>query len=330
MKQIYFLMLTVSLIVSIPALAQHQDQAWDFSQNTQQWQVWGRPPKPSEEQEKSIKAAVTWDGQMGCHAIGALKVIDDDKAMGCYAVSAMLPLGVDKTAVYTFEGKAHWDKSKPEVFAMFVTAKGDFKGIIAATADNFSKVDDKGWSSFELTVPASRIPQQATHVRLAVRPAPYYESRNLFTGAVWVDDVSWTINSAKPLSLESFMNRGLTDDAQGNGGWTNQGNNDLRGLTTREVQVQGVIFQLPDPSDNGNHAVIALRHAEPSVFAEQVHIPIATARFDRLCLLHTAAWASDTNQPMGFVDFHYHIGMSKRINRFSQTMIGIVNYVRFW
>ncbi|HAI13127.1 MAG TPA: hypothetical protein DCM28_15575 [Phycisphaerales bacterium] len=305
MKYIYFLMMTVCLIVAMPARAQHQDQAWDFAKNTQQWQVWGRPPKPSEEQEKSIKTAVTWDGQMGCQAKGALKVTDDDEAMGCYAVSAMLPLDDDRAAVYTFAGKAHWDKSKPEVFAMFVTAKGEFKGIVASTVGNFSKVDDNDWSSFELTVPASRIPQQATHVRLAVRPASNYESRNLFTGTVWVDDVSWAINSAKPLSLESFMNRGLTDDAQGNGGWTNQGNNDLRGLTVREIQVQGVTFQLADPSDNANRAVIALRHDEPSVFAEQVHIPIATTRFDRLCLLHTAAWASDTSQPMGFVDFHY-------------------------
>lgn len=299
------------LLINCMALcvrAQHQEPYWDFASNTQHWQVWGTPPQPNPQQQKKIKAVVTWDNQTGCQAKGSLKIDDNDESMGCYAISARLPLNSNELSGYRLVGKVRWEKSIPEVIAMFVTAEGAFKGSITTSDDSFSKLDKNGWSSFELLVPVGRIPVQATHVQLAVRSAPDYESRNAFTGIVWVDDVFWHRYSDKPMSLLPYMNRGLTDDAQGKGGWTNQGSNDLRGLTAREIKVQGLTFNLADPVANNNRAVIALKNNEPLEFAQKVDIPISPSRFSRLCLLHTAAWANDTSQPMGFVDFHYDDG----------------------
>jgi beta-galactosidase len=113
------------------------------------------------------------------------------------------------------------------------------------------------------------------------------------------------------LDLARFANRGYSDEKAGDGvgGWTDQGDNDLRyflvnhtGLVggnavateafPASVRLQGVEYRLIDPKANANRAVLVLRAAEhdPAAPSEVHGIPVGSAKADRLWFLHTGVW----------------------------------------
>jgi beta-galactosidase len=116
------------------------------------------------------------------------------------------------------------------------------------------------------------------------------------------------------LDLTAQANRGFVDENAGDGvgGWTDQGDNDLRyflinhtglvnGLAVptqafpTDAKFNGVAFRLIDPKANGGKAVVTLRGGphDPAAPAEVRGIPVGGAKADRVWFLHAGCWAVD-------------------------------------
>ncbi len=140
-------------------------------------------------------------------------------------------------------------------------------------------------------------------------------ARNLGAGFSPPVDVSRRYRFT-PVDLSSVANRGYVDEAAGDGrgGWTDQGENDMRfflinhvgtadgrpgGMAVAgepfpaEVKLQGIAYRLLDPK-NGK-AVLTLRGGphDPAAPAEARGIPLNSAKADRIWFLHTGCWGSE-------------------------------------
>jgi beta-galactosidase len=115
------------------------------------------------------------------------------------------------------------------------------------------------------------------------------------------------------LDLARYVNRGYFDEKAGDGvgGWTDQGDNDMRyflinhtgvvggmavaaeGFPTA-VKLQGVEYHLTDPKTNNGKGIIVMRAGEidPSALKEVRGIPANGATADRIWFLHTGAGPS--------------------------------------
>ena len=98
------------------------------------------------------------------------------------------------------------------------------------------------------------------------------------------------------VDLSPYANRGLTDDpAAGIVGWTNQGENDMRGLPTGNQRFAGIPFFIASP----NAAVVLYSRS-----ADNVNLPEEVAgikigrRADVLFFLHAIAW--DAEKPFTY------------------------------
>lgn len=95
------------------------------------------------------------------------------------------------------------------------------------------------------------------------------------------------------LDLKPIVNMDWRDEVwgDGKGGWTDQGDNDLRQITVGRRELLGIPFELIDPSKNGSKAVLTLRSKKFPAGP-----PAATANFGgkarSLYFLHAAAWSS--------------------------------------
>lgn len=112
-----------------------------------------------------------------------------------------------------------------------------------------------------------------------------------------------TLPGFVPLAVSASGNRGLQDDVaeDGQGGWTDQGRNDLRALPLGLLPAQGVSFRLAEP-------VVVLRGSERPAFPSEcrevpVGIPVHGIRF-----LHTAAWSAERGVPVAEYVIRYTDG----------------------
>jgi beta-galactosidase len=118
------------------------------------------------------------------------------------------------------------------------------------------------------------------------------------------------------INLAKFANRGYLDEKAGDGvgGWTDQGDNDMRfflvnhagtvggmaGMAVAgesfptQIKFQGITYQLTDPKVNDGKAVLTLRGGpnDPNAPSEARGIPVGGVKADRLWFLHTACWGS--------------------------------------
>ena len=113
-----------------------------------------------------------------------------------------------------------------------------------------------------------------------------------------------------PLDLRRAVNRGLTDQAadDGRGGWTDQGNNDLRTFPTGLRYLLGVPFDVIDPATNDNKTAIILRGDDRITFPKQASVAVDRT-FTTLHVLHAAAWAKPGDLAAEYV-FRYVDGAS--------------------
>ncbi|MBL8994733.1 MAG: hypothetical protein JNM63_15410, partial [Spirochaetia bacterium] len=116
--------------------------------------------------------------------------------------------------------------------------------------------------------------------------------------------------------------RGFRDEAAGDGkgGWTDQGNNDLRGMKSGALNLAGVPFNVLDPEKNGGRSVLALRPKESSAFASEAVVNVGAA-CDFLYLLHAAAWAG-SGQQVGSLVWEYEGGEKKVVRLVSGDQVG--------
>ncbi len=93
----------------------------------------------------------------------------------------------------------------------------------------------------------------------------------------------------RPVELDAAANMGLRDELEGDGrgGWTDQGDNDLRELPTGVQYLRGIPFHIrQDPA----RAVVMLKGAERPYFAAEATVAVG-GRVGALYLLHGCAWA---------------------------------------
>ncbi|MBN8523838.1 MAG: hypothetical protein J0M02_00735 [Planctomycetes bacterium] len=114
------------------------------------------------------------------------------------------------------------------------------------------------------------------------------------------------------VDLARFANRGFVDDRMGDGvgGWTDQGDNDLRYFLVNHTGIvggmavagqafpasanlAGVDFGLVDPAANHGRSVLTFRAEghDPTALDAVRGIPVG-AKADRIWFLHTGAWSS--------------------------------------
>lgn len=93
----------------------------------------------------------------------------------------------------------------------------------------------------------------------------------------------------RPLELGAAANMGLRDELEGDGhgGWTDQGDNDLRELPTGVQYLRGIPFRI---SEDPERAVLMLKGAERQYFAAEATVAVG-GRVGALYFLHGCAWA---------------------------------------
>jgi beta-galactosidase len=141
-------------------------------------------------------------------------------------------------------------------------------------------------------------------------------ARNIGSGFVAPIDISQRY-SFNHVNLAPLANRGYVDETAGDGlgGWTDQGENDMRWFLINHVgtgggviggmavaaeafptavKFQGIPYSLVDPKANHDKAVITLRGGahDPASPAEVRGLAV-NAKADRLWFLHTGCWTSD-------------------------------------
>ena len=111
-----------------------------------------------------------------------------------------------------------------------------------------------------------------------------------------------------PLDVAGAGNRGLSDQAadDGQGGWTDQGANDLRVFAPGARTFRGIPFRVGEK-------VLLLRGKERPAFpVEGAPLPV-NSKLARLYLLQTAAWSADFCQPIAEYVLTYADGKTERI-----------------
>ncbi|MBP3361920.1 MAG: hypothetical protein J6N52_13770 [Clostridia bacterium] len=97
-----------------------------------------------------------------------------------------------------------------------------------------------------------------------------------------------------PIDLKKYVNRDIRDDVAGDfqGGWSDQGENDLRMFNSfGKQEMLGIPFDFINPAQNNQKAVLGLRGQNDSGLPTKVEIPI-----DRVTagayFVHASPWAS--------------------------------------
>jgi hypothetical protein len=115
------------------------------------------------------------------------------------------------------------------------------------------------------------------------------------SGEAWIDDFSWEpigqkpkLGNTRPLDLRPACNMGFKDETEGDGtgGWTDQGQNDMRGMVPGPIQLEGIALNIIDPSRNDGRSCIVLGRRLP----RKASIPV-NQRADRIFALHNCAFS---------------------------------------
>jgi hypothetical protein len=96
-----------------------------------------------------------------------------------------------------------------------------------------------------------------------------------------------------PMALAGAAQMGLTDELEGDGqgGWTDQGDNDLRSLPTGLQYLHGIPFKI---EDSAGRSVIMLRGGDRGYFLTTATVPVGRPAA-ALFFLHGCAWAGAGN-----------------------------------
>lgn len=117
------------------------------------------------------------------------------------------------------------------------------------------------------------------------------------------------------IDLAPVANVGLADTVAGDkqGGWTDQGANDLRHLRTGRQVLRGIPFSIADPAANKGQGAVMLWSSGMEHLPRSVG-PIPVRRTaDSLIFLHTAAWAGKSGGVAASYQIAYEDGTTTEI-----------------
>lgn len=137
-------------------------------------------------------------------------------------------------------------------------------------------------------------------------------------GAVWFDDIHMAKADSLPrdfqcVDLSGACNAGFSDETPGDGqgGWTDQGKNDMRNLPTGDVTFRGIPFHVLDPKQNEGKTCIVLKGKERESFPESAVLPVNRA-CETLYFLHCCAWGKK-GAPAAQYEIVYDDGVSVKV-----------------
>ncbi len=130
----------------------------------------------------------------------------------------------------------------------------------------------------------------------------------------------------KEVDISGVANRAFKDDVEGDGvgGWSDQGDNDLRNYTEYgNVKYRGIPFNIINPAKNGNKSCIVLRGRNDMNVPNEVAVDIGTYA-KGVYILHAGAWVTE-GEVGGTYTYEYEDGTSAYFNAIVGTHVG-----NFW
>ncbi|HBC88490.1 MAG TPA: hypothetical protein DCZ94_16195 [Lentisphaeria bacterium] len=164
------------------------------------------------------------------------------------------------------------------------------------------KIDEKAFGAMIKGTDSSQsIPISELTRKIWDRPVfLIVQCQNTATGRanIAVDDVSLEYPRLNPgkmqcLDLRPFANMGFKDETDGDkqGGWTDQGTNDMRNIPTGMQMLKTIPFDIINPDTNNGKSCVMLYSTKKDFFSKEVGpIPVGK-KADSIIFLHAAAWA---------------------------------------
>jgi hypothetical protein len=158
---------------------------------------------------------------------------------------------------------------------------------------------------------------------LAVAPAQadaaqVYLCLSRSRGTAWFDDVIMVRGTRlpknhRPVAITGACNTGFRDETPGDGrgGWTDQGENDIRSLPTGDVSLRGIPFHIIPPDQNNGKSCVVLQGKGRERFPRTATIPLGR-KCETLYFLHCCAWGR-TGARVGHYELVYGDGSTARI-----------------
>ena len=298
----FFKIALLLFAVSVPAFADSVCQKWDFESGNNDWVAWGFDAKAriTPEQRKEIvtvSADVPYEGRK------CILLKNDLDAINPF-MSTRNAIPVDPKKKYYFKGYIRSGDKTPVTAAVGIAAEANGKFVKWYKA----KVDAGGdWRDFNVI--AENIPAETTHLRPSVF---VFENKSApdAKGSVYADNMSLGECSLVKLDMSKAANRPFMDETAGDGagGWTDQGDNDLRNMKGGEKIAGNIPFDIIAPARATDNAVIGLR--KNGGFAGSAVLAVPDAACDWIYILNTAAWAKGK---AGDITINYADGSSDTV-----------------
>ncbi len=208
------------------------------------------------------------------------------------------------------------------------TARDVFDNELPLEGDDSTTDLAVTWESFFLisdTVSVEKLREACARAEVSVHFAEDLATRT--AGTFMGDDAGPARRSNwvgfHPIDLAPVANRGFRDETPGDreGGWTDEGENDMRSLPTGEWMINKVPFRILDPEKNAGKSCIVLKGGiqADAPFPEQVSIPVSK-RLSKLHFLHTVTWGEKNRAAFRYV-IHYTDGFKEEVPVVNQQNI---------
>ena len=128
-----------------------------------------------------------------------------------------------------------------------------------------------------------------------------------------------------PLDLSKFANMAYADEKanDGKGGWTDQGDQDMRNFNIKLTDLYGVKVKFIDPVQNGGKAVMTFASSAISPEIKLVNAEIGVSGelggFRYLYVAHSLAWAAGKPGKVGSVTVNFTDGTAKTFEVYEFT-----------
>ncbi len=265
--------------------------SWDFENGNKDWSPWGVNANSGLSQEE-IKSIVTVTDIKPYAGTKALKVSDGFTSLNPYlALGKSIPY--DPAKRYCFSGYIRSDE--PVESRIGINTEIDNKGNGSLGGTKIQVTTD--WQEFKIV--SGEPKNNATNIRPVVFIFNDSYSGPEKKGSIYLDNLSVTEISFENPAIEAPVKRSLKDDISGDGkgGWTDQGEADLRNLKDGIQQFCGIPFDIKAASEG----VVSLSR-RPG-FGESAIVKYS-GKSDWIYVLNTCAWAQPES-PVGSMKINY-------------------------
>lgn len=190
----------------------------------------------------------------------------------------------------------------PESYGQPSLKNGSLRQIRIPTRDGYNVVIS---GKFSAGLYDDRRYNNAEYVlRLPLQPAANTAGTLRFTIAGWKNETEFN-----PVGLETTANMAFRDEqpGDGKGGWSDQGDNDLRNLPIGNGIFGGVPFRIANPETTDGKSCIVLGTTKQKSFPAEASVVLNGTCGAALYLLHASAWGRSSG-PLGELTVHYTDG----------------------